>query len=162
MPARNFSPLLDELSRCFKTFELLSGRHIRSLGLTPPQFDVIAALGDAGSMHCGALGEATLITKGTLTGILDRLEQKGWIQREASPTDRRSILVRLTTEGHDLHAQLSNIPQAHFHATFDNLSEEFIQSLSAQLAELRQVLEKHGGHQAGTNTARTTRPQNSG
>jgi hypothetical protein len=62
-------------------------RHIRSLKLTPSQFDVIATLGDTGGMTCTEFSEATLVTKGTLTGMLDRLAAKGLIKREAVSGD---------------------------------------------------------------------------
>jgi len=142
MPSRNFSPLLDELTRCFKAFELLAGRKIRTLGLTPSQFDVIITLGETGNMHCGALGETTLITKGTLTGVLDRLHRKGWIERESSPSDRRNILVKLTPQGQALYAQLCTMPHVHFQSTIGDLDEDFIKSLSSQLRKLRQTIER--------------------
>ena len=73
--------------------------HIRSLGLTCSQFDVIATLGDTEGMTCKELSEKTLVTKGTLTGVLDRLETKGLIVRVPSREDRRSIFIRLTPKG---------------------------------------------------------------
>ena len=73
--------------------------HIRSLGLTCSQFDVIATLGDTEGMTCKELSEKTLVTKGTLTGVLDRLETKGLIARVPSREDRRSIFIRLTPKG---------------------------------------------------------------
>jgi len=48
------------------------------------------------------LGEETLITKGTLTGVISRLEDKGLVQRLASETDGRSQIIRLTEAGNDL------------------------------------------------------------
>lgn len=143
MHASNPVSLLDELARCFKTFELLSGRQIRALGLTPPQFEVITALGESGDMHCAALGEITLISKGTLTGVLDRLQQKGWITREPAPADRRSILVRLTPQGQSLYSQLATMPHVHFQSTLDTLGPDFTQNLSTQLRQLRHALERH-------------------
>ena len=73
--------------------------HIRSLGLTCSQFDVIATLGDTEGMTCRELSEKTLVTKGTLTGVLDRLETKGLVARVPSREDRRSIFIRLTPKG---------------------------------------------------------------
>jgi len=73
--------------------------HIRSLGLTCSQFDVIATLGDTEGMTCKELSEQTLVTKGTLTGVLDRLEKKGLVARVPSREDRRSIFIRLTPKG---------------------------------------------------------------
>lgn len=72
---------------------------IRSLGLTGSQFDVIATLGDTGGMTCKELSERTLVTKGTLTGVLDRLAKKGLIERVPSREDRRSTIIRLTAKG---------------------------------------------------------------
>ncbi|TAL12512.1 MAG: MarR family transcriptional regulator [Nitrospirae bacterium] len=73
--------------------------HIRSLGLTCSQFDVIVTLGDTGGMTCKELSEQTLVTKGTLTGVLDRLAKKGMIVRVPSREDRRCTFIRLTPKG---------------------------------------------------------------
>src|SRR5476649_1173813 len=137
MSKQRFTPLLRELAHCFQTFELLSGRHIRSLGLTPSQFDVITALGETNGMNCGDLGERALITKGTLTGVLDRLEQKGLVQREESPGVRRSIIVHLTPEGLSLFTQISSQHLKYLNTAFNKLDDEFIGSMTTQLALLR-------------------------
>ena len=99
MSSQSFLPLLRELARCYQSFELTSSRHIRELGLTPPQFDIIATLGNTAGMSCKELGEKTLITKGTLTGVLDRLAERDLISRSVPPEDRRSIFICLTPAG---------------------------------------------------------------
>ncbi|MCZ6781461.1 MAG: MarR family transcriptional regulator [Nitrospirae bacterium] len=53
-------------------------------------------------MTCAELSAATLVTKGTLTGVLDRLAAKGLIQRSTLRGDRRCITVRLTDKGNAL------------------------------------------------------------
>jgi hypothetical protein len=53
--------------QCYQAFEAYSATHIRTLGLTPPQFDIVATLGNTSGMTATELGEKTLITKGTLT-----------------------------------------------------------------------------------------------
>jgi len=72
----NFLPTLRELVLAYQAFEHFSAPHIKSLGLTMTQFDVIATLGNQPAMTCKDLGEKTLVTKGTLTGVLERLEDK--------------------------------------------------------------------------------------
>ncbi len=146
MSNQHFTPLLRELAHCFQAFERLSGRHIRSLGLTPSQFDVITALGETDGMNCGDLGARALITKGTLTGILDRLEQRGLIQREESQGDRRSIIVHLTPEGLSLHDRSSSLHLDYLHPAFSRLDDEFIQTMTTQLAYLRGTLQQHAEH----------------
>jgi MarR family 2-MHQ and catechol resistance regulon transcriptional repressor len=104
-PEPSKDPFLKVLRPLVETYFALMDKgaaHIRSLGLTGSQFDVIATLGDTGGMTCKELSEKTLVTKGTLTGVLDRLEKKGLIERVPSRVDRRSTYIRLTPKG-DVH-----------------------------------------------------------
>ena len=94
-----FMPLVRELFECTRAFEQCSDAHIRELHLTPAQFDIIATLGNTQGMCFRELGDKTLITKGTLTGVVDRLEQKGLVRRGVLPDDRRMKIVQLTAEG---------------------------------------------------------------
>lgn len=94
--------LLRPLAEAYLSFIRESDRHAEKMGLTGGQFDVIATLGDTEGMSCRELSEKTLVTKGTLTGVLDRLEKKGLIVGKPSPSDRRVRIIRLTEEGERL------------------------------------------------------------
>lgn len=94
--------VLRPLVEAYLAFAREDNRHIRSMHLTPSQFDVIATLGDTEGLTCSELSEATLVTKGTLTGVLDRLERKGLIRRDAVAGDRRCSRIRLTDKGEAL------------------------------------------------------------
>jgi DNA-binding MarR family transcriptional regulator len=91
--------LVRPLVEAYLAFSRTSTRHIRSLRLTPSQFDVIATLGDTKGMTCSELSAKTLVTKGTLTGVLDRLAAKGLIRRETVKGDRRYSRISLTEKG---------------------------------------------------------------
>ena len=106
MSKETFLPILRELARCYQAFENYSAKHIRTLGLTPAQFDLIVTLGNTQGMSFKELGDKTLITKGTLTGVVDRLVAKKLVQRIASPTDGRSQTVQLTTDGQSLFTRI--------------------------------------------------------
>lgn len=90
------------LVEAYLAFWREDNRHIRSLRLTPSQFDVIATLGDTEGLTCSELSARTLVTKGTLTGVLDRLEGKGLVRRDAVKGDRRCTHIRLTDKGEAL------------------------------------------------------------
>jgi DNA-binding MarR family transcriptional regulator len=124
-------PFLRTLRALAETYEQVfrtSDRHIESLGLTPAQFDVIATLGDTDGMTCKQLGEGTLITKGTLTGVVDRLEERGLVVRNRGQRDNRQVHVRLTPEGERV-----------FHATFQP-HVDFLAGHFAGMAPERQAL----------------------
>ena len=113
-----FLPTLQDLVKCYQAFEAYSAANIRALGLTPPQFDIVATLGNTAGMTASALGEKTLITKGTLTGVVDRLVARGWVERAAHDSDRRCQIVRLTPEGEALFAKIFPAHMAHMAACF--------------------------------------------
>ncbi len=94
--------VLRPLVEAYLAFSRADSRHVRSLRLTPSQFDVIATLGDTKGLTCAELSTATLVTKGTLTGVLDRLEAKGLIRRTPVADDRRSTRICLTGKGNRL------------------------------------------------------------
>lgn len=97
-----FLRTLRALAECYQTVFRAEARHVESLGLTSAQFDVLATLGDTPGMTCKDLGAGTLITKGTLTGVLDRLEDRGLVRRSKGEQDSRQIVVTLTPAGDEL------------------------------------------------------------
>jgi MarR family transcriptional regulator, 2-MHQ and catechol-resistance regulon repressor len=81
-----------------------SNRPYQAYDLTLAQMDVLSALARAGntSLSCSEIAESTTITKGGITGILDRLEARGLVKRIPSRDDRRSVLVRPSAKGVEL------------------------------------------------------------
>jgi MarR family 2-MHQ and catechol resistance regulon transcriptional repressor len=132
-----FLPTIRELVRCYQAFESYSARHIRSLGLTTAQFDIIATLGNTPGMTFRELGEKTLITKGTLTGVVDRLEAKKLVRRVASPTDGRCQIVQLTPRGEAVFAKA-------FPAHVDYIAEAFAAMGASDLKQSEDVLKRLG------------------
>ncbi len=90
------------LASTYQAFEAYSTKHIKDMGLTMTQFDVIATLGNQPPMTCKELGEKTLILKGTMTGVLERLEHKGLIAKIPNAEDGRSYKIGLTKAGERL------------------------------------------------------------
>ncbi|HHP7245403.1 MAG TPA: MarR family winged helix-turn-helix transcriptional regulator [Elainellaceae cyanobacterium] len=123
-----------ELVRAYQAFSSYSETFVRQYDLTPAQFDVIATLGNMQGLSMGEIGEKTLITKGTLTGVVDRLEKKGLVIREVPPENRRSVIVSLTTAGEELFQQVfpAHIADIHQH----------LETMDASEMELMQVLLK--------------------
>jgi MarR family 2-MHQ and catechol resistance regulon transcriptional repressor len=83
-------------------------RPYQSYDLTLAQVDVLSSLArtDGEPISCSEIAERTLITKGGITGILDRLEARGLVKRFPSSDDRRSVLVRLSGKGVELFRKL--------------------------------------------------------
>ena len=130
-------PTLRELARTYQAVMAYSDRHVRELGLTPPQFDAIATLGNTAGMNMRQLAEKTLVTKGTLTGIVDRLESKGLARREVPPGNRRCFTVVLTPEGQKLFERVFPPHVALMKERFSRLPPEELEQLRSLLSKLR-------------------------
>ena len=135
-----FPTVLRELLRTNQAFLSYAATHVHTLDLTLPQFDVIITLGNTPGMTFKILGEKTLITKGTLTGVISRLEDKGLVQRVASETDGRSQIVRLTAAGETLYERTFPEHLTFLYRIFSDYSPEDIATLEAALLRLRETV----------------------
>lgn len=103
-PDLDVSPLavLSRVSRLDRHLDLARRGAFARNELEPWEFDVLAALRRAGEPHVlspGALVTQTMVTSGTMTNRIDRLEARGLVERAPSPEDRRGVLVQLTESG---------------------------------------------------------------
>lgn len=98
---QDFMPLMRELVRAYQAFASFDAALHRShdTGLTVSQADVLFTLGNTEGMTCGEIGQRTLITKGTLTGVIDRLATKGLVERQTVNSDARCVRIVLTPDG---------------------------------------------------------------
>lgn len=94
--------LVRELNRTYQTVSAFEAACLREFGLTQSQADVLFTLGQESQLSCKDLGDRACISKGTLTGVLDRLERKRLIRRRPSRDDRRVMNVSLSLEGEAL------------------------------------------------------------
>ena len=75
---------------------------IRELGLSIPQFDLLSTLSEGEGISQSELAERLYVTKGNVSGLVDRLVQAGLVERRAIAGDRRSYAMHLTPEGRRL------------------------------------------------------------
>ena len=135
--------VLRPLVEAYLAFWRTDNRHIKSLKLTPSQFDVIVTLGDTKGLTCADLSAATLVTKGTLTGVLDRLVAKGLIRREPVAKDRRATKIRLTEKGDALFRKTFAAHISFMRPYFERaLSQKEADQLRALLLRVRDSFEK--------------------
>mgnify|MGYP001334007491 CR=1 FL=1 len=72
---------------------------LRVIGLSVPQFDVLSTLTEREGMSQRELADRLYVTKGNVSGLIDRLVEAGLVVRQATPDDRRSHSLYLTEEG---------------------------------------------------------------
>ncbi len=119
-----------------KTYQLAS-RFLTSkvceLNLTSVQAMVLGFLTEEDRITSSKLGKRTELDSATLTGILDRLEAAGYLERKNNPDDRRSVLIHLTPKGKALGKETTR--------ALLNANTEFLQALTEeQKNELKSLI----------------------
>ncbi|HBE14912.1 MAG TPA: MarR family transcriptional regulator [Ruminococcaceae bacterium] len=85
--------------------------YLRPLGLTYTQYIVFLVLWEKDGIPVGELGKRLMLDSGTLSPLLKKMRQAGYIEKRQSAEDERSFLITLTDKGRALQEQAREIPR---------------------------------------------------
>lgn len=125
------------LWKATKSVETEAHRSIRGAGLGLSDFGVLEALLHKGPLPVNAFREKLLLTSGSMTAAVDRLERNGLVRRSATPTDRRARIVHLTEKGRTLIGRLFQNHARDMKNAFSCLNERERAALSRLLRKLK-------------------------
>lgn len=128
------------LRRILRATELNARTLARTTGLTPSQLitlNLVEHLGDATPTE---LARRASLTLATMTTLVDRLEDRGFITRRRDEKDRRRMLIRITKSGKKTLAQSPDALQQQFQNRFDALADWEQASLIAALERVAALL----------------------
>ena len=83
---------------------------LKPLGLTYTQYIVFLVLWEKDGQPVGEIGERLLLDNGTLSPLLKKMEQAGYVRRERSREDERVVVITLTEAGRALREKAKDVP----------------------------------------------------
>ena len=125
------------LWRATRAIEAHARQSVESDGLCLSDFAVLEALLHKGPLAVGELGRLVLLTSGSITTSVDRLERDGLVHRKTASGDRRSRIVHLTDAGRDLIAARYAAHERDMEAPFEALTATELRTLVRILTKLR-------------------------
>jgi MarR family transcriptional regulator, lower aerobic nicotinate degradation pathway regulator len=128
------------LKRLGFTAKELSMKAYQETGLHPYHHGILTVLGERSLDTQGAIADALGYDRGQLVGLLDDLEERGLVERQRDPSDRRRHIVRLTPDGEKMLRRLRALSRQIEDEFLSPLSEEERGDLHALLYRLA---EKH-------------------
>ncbi|MCJ8159087.1 MarR family winged helix-turn-helix transcriptional regulator [Sphingomonas sp. LaA6.9] len=147
-PASDAPKLADFLCFSIYSANLAFGRAykpiLEELGVTYTQWIVIVALWEEDNQNVKALGEKLFLESNTLTPILKKLEELGYLRRQRDPADERQVMISLTEAGRHLREKGA---QRTLVAASGLAPNEFDQ-VQKTVARLRDNLLEHARHQS--------------
>lgn len=111
-------------------------RCIEAEGLGLSDFMVLEVLLHKGPLPISAIGEKVLLANASMTAAVDRLEERRWVIRQSSDSDRRSKIVKLTGEGRAFISQLYSQHAQDIEAVTSVLTQQEQDQLRALLKKL--------------------------
>lgn len=109
--------------------------------VTLPQFDVLSELEYAGAaLTMSQLSQKLMVSNGNVTGVVDRLERDGYVQREASPHDRRVQFIALTGTGVAAFQKMAAAHEQWIETLFAGLSGDDIKQLISGLGKAKEAI----------------------
>ncbi|MGI6649076.1 MAG: MarR family winged helix-turn-helix transcriptional regulator [Bacillota bacterium] len=130
-----------ELEHCIN-FVLTKAQHavhqlfksdLAPYGVTPGQYGVLRCLWDEDCQTARQLAERLALDGSTMTGVLDRMEQRGLIVKQTDPRDRRALQIQLTQKGRDLKVPLEEVIEKANQKVLEGLEPERIEALKQLL-----------------------------
>ncbi len=113
--------------------------------LTPAQLFVLSCLGQEDGQQPKALADKVFLDSSSITGLLDRTERAGFVQRRPDPEDRRALRIFLTEQGRsklkELEPILAEVQERTHREFFAGYSPEQVESFLAMLRQMRETVQ---------------------
>lgn len=120
------------------------GYEFKNTGLTIPQLTVLRILAKHKKLKVTDVSDLMNLTKGTVSGIIDRLEKQNLVVRTRSSEDRRVVYIELSEKGSNITESMRGTINEYFNTLFSKCSEEEISTIIEGLEILKSVVDNIG------------------
>ena len=138
---KTISEIMQSLRRVFKAIQDYSQDVSDKFGVTGPQLWALKTIAQDGSMPLGELSKKMCVHPSTISGVIDRLEDKGYVVRDRDTGDRRVIYVQLTLKGKKLVRKAPNPIQGRMLYGLRKLKKEELNHIYESAQKLVKIME---------------------
>ena len=136
--------IVGAIRRLVRAVYLDTARMSKQFGLTGPQSAVLRSLTNSGSLSSADLSRRLYVTPSNITGIIDRLEKKGFVERIRKQGDRRIALITLTKEGAELSKSLPDPVEKKLISELSDLEQDHVQMLGLAVNQILNLIDAKG------------------
>jgi DNA-binding MarR family transcriptional regulator len=123
LPRSLADSVLHTLRRIIRSIDLQSRYLVKTVGLTGPQLIALREIGGSPEVSLGEVARAISLSQATVTGIVERLEKRGLVDRRGSESDRRKVLMHITAAGEQLLKTAPPLMTESFMERFNSLED---------------------------------------
>ncbi len=136
-----------------------SSERLLRLGVSMAQLHIMYTLQRAGEMTMSRLAEVLNVSLSNATGLIDRMEERGFIERYRVPTDRRIVLVRVTASGQAMLGEADALSDELLRSVLGRLPASQLRGVANAMSALREAVDSTIGPLPDRHPAATTTPR---
>jgi len=136
--------IVASIRRIIRAIDLQSHRLQEQYDLTGPQLATLREAHKLGEVTVSALARAIHLGQPTVSGILSRLERRGFVARARSEQDRRTVLLRMNDPGRQVLAEAPSLLQERLRAELDRLEDWEQHWMLAPLERIATMMDAEG------------------
>ena len=116
---------------------------LREIGISIPQCDVLTTLTEQEGVSQQELAKRLYVTKGNISGLLDRLAEAGLVERRSTAVDRRQYSIHLTDAGRAMAEKAIAVQHRWIASTLGRMADADLEALETQVVALRDIVREH-------------------
>jgi DNA-binding MarR family transcriptional regulator len=136
-----------------------SSERLVRMGISMAQLHILYTLQRGGEMPMSRLAEVLHVSLSNATGLVDRIEERGFIERTRVPEDRRVVVIRVTDAGRRMLDEVDALSSDLLRSVFDRIGPTQVASVGRVFAALRRGLEEATGVPSNPHADSTLAPR---
>lgn len=140
-PAVAKAAIIADFRASMAELKCISSERLVRQGISMTQLHVMHLLDHHGEMPMSRLAEMLDVSMSNGTGLIDRVEERGFVERIRIPSDRRMVMVRLTPSGRQMLDEIETVREQVLRRVLDKLDATQLTGVATAMADLRTAVE---------------------
>ena len=140
------APIIADFRAAITTLKSISNEGVLRLGLSMAQLNILYTLKRCGEVPMSRLAEMLNVSLSNATGLIDRIEERGLVERSRVPEDRRIVLLRVTPAGEQLLGELDVLSDELLRKVLGRLDRSEQAAVATAFASIREALTEAAGN----------------
>jgi DNA-binding MarR family transcriptional regulator len=153
------SAIIADFRATLSQWKCASSERLLRLGVSMAQLHILFSIQRAGEMTMSRLADLLNVSLSNATGLVDRLEERGYVERHRITTDRRIVLVRVTPAGEEMLREVDALSDDLLRSVLGRLSSQQLRGVAHAMTALREGLDAIVGSPTDRHPASTAAPR---
>jgi DNA-binding MarR family transcriptional regulator len=139
------SDIIADFRATMSQLKCATSEKLLRLGVSMAQLHIMYTVQRNGEMTMSGLADVLNVSFSNATGLIDRMEERGFIERSGVPTDRRIVLVRVTLEGEKMLGEVDALSDELLRSVLERLPVSQLRGVAHAISALREAVDSTVG-----------------